>query len=115
MGIIMPEPCESCGQMQDPLGVECDYCGSVHDYDRFSGIAIIFSRTTGESEDCDHDCNECTGENADYSEFHFCNIRCLVEQLSDPTKEDFFMRDTHVMVIYVNPPHQEDVLSNFRR
>jgi hypothetical protein len=82
--ILLPPPCEHCGEMATPEEVACDKCQRTQKIEDFSGLILHFSAIDGT--DCDNDCEHCEEEQKQdaASEFHFCDIKCLSEYIADP-------------------------------
>lgn len=82
--ILIPAPCEHCGQIEIPTEVACDTCERVHKIEGFGGIVMRFGYDEEEPEDDETSVIEAPV----WCEFHFCDLKCFTEYLNDPTKKE---------------------------
>jgi hypothetical protein len=98
--ILLHPPCETCGEMQPPVDVACDKCQRVQKIEDFSGLILHFSSL--EEDECDNNCDECEEDFklTTTCEFHFCDIKCLSEYISDPNSVGFPEADDKGLALY---------------
>jgi hypothetical protein len=112
--IIERDICKECGEQPRPEKIQCDQCGREHSFKEFQGAVIHFETPPF---DCDDDCDECSRnedesimDEDDTTEFHFCNLRCLSEYITDPTKDCFSNYDNLLTSVLVYPGDVSNLL-----
>lgn len=82
--IVFPEVCNKCGAMPTPTKVACDQCGKEQEIEDFTGVIVHFTSDSAESTEVYSD-----DFIIDSAEFHFCNMKCLSEFITDPNDDSF--------------------------
>ena len=108
--IIIPPVCEKCGAFDMPTEVMCDKCERVQSIKDFSGIVLNFSPFGINGDSCDQDCEDCEVDESDPYEFHFCDMKCISEYISDPNNNDRFDEFEECKVtLFVDAPNVGDL------